>query len=85
MKFNKKKYLTSILEEGRKMAQDQEYVKENKVSFCSPKCASCLAADARSKVDKDLGIFKGPCLLEGDPYMFLARNMLARELNWNIN
>ena len=75
------KYLKAILKEGRKMAEALEYVEKNKIALCSPKCAACLAAEARSKVDRDLGD-KAPCLVEGDPYMLQAKHILVEELGW---
>ncbi len=75
------KYLKLILEEGRRLAKDYDYLTGENLH--APKCAACLAADARSNIDNKLGE-KSPCFEEGDPYMLQAKRILAKELNWEL-
>ena len=72
-------YLQLVLKEGRKLAKRKRTPKD----WCSPKCASCLAAEARTNVDlRKYGLGfderEDVCMLE-------ARDILAEELNWEIN
>jgi len=65
-----------IVQEGLKMAKNKE------VKLCRPKCASCLAAEARSKLDiEEYGIGfdsrEDVCMIE-------ARDILAKKLKWDI-
>ena len=75
-------YLQLILKEGRKLAKIIKVSKKLN-GLCSLKCASCLAAIARSNVDKekyDIGFSS-----REDICMFEARDILAKELNWKVN
>jgi hypothetical protein len=72
-----------IVKLGIELANDKNY-KTNDNFWCTKKkCASCLAADARSKDDETEGNNVG--LSKGDICMNDARNILVDKLGWNIN
>lgn len=55
-------------------------IKDSVTGLCRPKCASCLAAEARGLVDKedfDMGFDSSE-----DVCMLDARNILAKKLSW---
>lgn len=74
------RYLNYILKEGRKLAKHPE-----KLKLCSPRCASCLAAEARSNVDEKIPDDEYKGFEWGDIYMLQARDILAEELKWIVN
>lgn len=70
------KHLALILKEARRRVKNKEFD-----TLCSSKCASCLAAEARTKVDQKFSIG----LTAGDATMLEARGILAEELDWEVN
>jgi len=73
------RYLEHILEEAKRLVKNPE-----ELSLCSPKCAACLAADARSNVDERIPDCEYMGLEWGDTYMLRAKSILAKELNWEL-
>ena len=68
-------YLKLLLIEARKLAKRKRKPKD----WCSPKCISCLVAEARFNIDKskDLGLIKG------DTAMLEAKGILLEESYFN--
>ena len=84
MTFEKlRKKTRRIIEEGLKLAKRSKMPAD----YCIPKCASCLAIEARMNIDeidyKDSAITMFSS--REDICMLNARDILAKKLDWIIN